>query len=111
MGFIEGSHHKNASVFILVQNFFSQMKGLRTLSLNAHYLILMRNPRDNSQIMPIARQIDPNNIHAFLKMFRKATINPYSYLLIDVRQETVNELRFRSNIFRENNLPIHVWIK
>ena len=42
-----GSHHKNLSIFYLVQNLFNQRKEMRNISLNTHYLIVFKNPRDN----------------------------------------------------------------
>jgi hypothetical protein len=47
--FTKISHHRNVSVFFLTQNLFHKNKHMRTMSLNAHYLILFKNPRDVSQ--------------------------------------------------------------
>ena len=47
--FVQGSHHKNLSVFYLVQNIFDKGKEHRTVSLNSHYTIIFKNPRDNVQ--------------------------------------------------------------
>ena len=41
-----GSHHRNLSVIYIVQNLFHQGKGSRSISLNSHYLVLFKNPRD-----------------------------------------------------------------
>ena len=38
--FTQGSHHKNLTVIMLVQNLFQ--KELRTISLNSHYIVLMK---------------------------------------------------------------------
>ena len=46
--FTKGSHHRNMSVIFIVQNLFLASKQFRTISLNAHYMILFKNPRDNS---------------------------------------------------------------
>ena len=47
--FTKGSHHRNVSVMYLAQNLFPKNKFARTMSLNAHYMILFKNPRDASQ--------------------------------------------------------------
>ena len=47
----------NVSVVYLTQNVFDKNKYARTISLNAHYLVLFKNPRDASQF---ARQMYPN---------------------------------------------------
>ena len=47
--FTRGSHHREISVIFMVQNFFNKNKHMRTISLNAQYIVLFKNPRDNSQ--------------------------------------------------------------
>ena len=46
--FTNGSHHRNLSLIFLVQNVYFQGKIKRTLSLNASYLVLFKNPRQAS---------------------------------------------------------------
>ena len=48
--FTIGSHHKNISVIFLTQNVFEKGKYARSISLNSHYLILIQNRSDKSQI-------------------------------------------------------------
>ena len=55
--FTKGSHHRNLSVLHLVQNVFDKNKHTRTISLNAHYLVIFKNPRDASQITHLAKQM------------------------------------------------------
>ena len=43
--FTKGSHHHNLSVLHLVQNVFDKNKHTRTISLNAHYLVILKNPK------------------------------------------------------------------
>ena len=52
-----GSHHRNLSVIYIVQNLFHQGKGSRSISLNSHYLVLFKNPRDKLQILTLAKQM------------------------------------------------------
>ncbi|CAG7822097.1 unnamed protein product [Allacma fusca] len=54
--FTRGSHHRSICVFLLVQNFF--FPNMQTIKLNCKYLILMKNPRDNSIINFIGRQMN-----------------------------------------------------
>ena len=49
--------HKNLSVFLLLQNFFHQGKYARDVSLNSHYFILFKNPRDCQQIRYLGTQL------------------------------------------------------
>ena len=54
--FIKGSHHNNISVIFVTQNLFLPHKDYRSLSLNAHYLVVFKNPRDMNQIIALDRQ-------------------------------------------------------
>ena len=48
--FTKGSHHRNVSVVLMVQNLFYKNKHVRTISLNTHYMVLFKNPRDPSPV-------------------------------------------------------------
>ena len=52
---MEGMHHRHLSVIFLNQNMYCQGKHSRTINLNTHILVLMKNPRDLSQIQCLAR--------------------------------------------------------
>jgi hypothetical protein len=57
--FTRGSDHRNLSKIYLTQNLFYKSKQNRTMSLNTHYLVLFKNPRDLTQIAKPSRQIYP----------------------------------------------------
>ena len=97
--FTKGSHHRNISVIYIVQNLFDKNKEHRTISLNAHYLVIFKNPRDNSQIVHLAKQMYPGEVDYVKDAFRKATEEAHGYLLVDLKQCTPDELRLRSHIF------------
>lgn len=97
--FTRGSHHYNLSVIFVVQNLFSKNKGVRDISLNSHYIFLMKNPRDRQQINTLARQISPENSRFICESYKDATNEPYGYLLLDLHQTTPEEYRVRTNIF------------
>lgn len=105
--FTKGSHHRNISVIHIVQNLFHQGKGHRTISLNSHYMVLFKNPRDVSQINHLATQMYPNNSQFLKDVFIDATTSPYGYLFIDLKQETQENLRLRTNILK-NTQQIYV---
>ena len=62
----EESQQKH-SVMYIVQNLFHRGKHHRTISLNAHYMVLFKNPRYVSQIMALAHQMYPQRRHTFWK--------------------------------------------
>lgn len=107
--FTRDSHHKIVSVIVLTQNIFNSKPGFRTISLNAHYIVLFRNPRAKDQIACLGRQICPNNIKFFQEAFESACDEPYTYMLLDMTQMCPDKLRFRANIF-PNPLGTSVFI-
>ena len=99
--FTKGSHHKNISVIAVTQNVFHQSKFQRTISLNTHYMVLFKNPRDASQIQYLAQQMypkDPEYLVHERVYERVMTLGSHSYLFIDLRQETPDNMRLRANI-------------
>ena len=97
--FTKKSHHRNISVMYIVQNLFHRGKYHRTISLNAHYMVVFKNPRDVSQILALAQQMFPKRTKYFLDAYTAATSKPHGYLLIDMKQDTPEILRLRSHIF------------
>ena len=55
--FTRKGHHRNASIVYITQNLFQQSKAHRTISLNAHYLVLFKSPRDKSQVQVLAKNL------------------------------------------------------
>ena len=96
--FTVDSHHKNISVFFLTQNLFSQGKFSRTISLNCHYMILLNNPRDKSQINYLSRQMFPHKSNFLVECYNDATSHEYGYLFLDFKQQTDNNMRVQSGI-------------
>ena len=105
--FTKGSHHQNLSVIFITQNLFHQGKEMRNVHLNSHYMVLFKNPRDKSQIMHLANQMYPGKAKAFQQAFIDATSPKYGYLFIDLRPETDDVCRLRTDIFDENKCCIH----
>jgi hypothetical protein len=97
--FVKGSHHRNLSIWLLVQNFYNQgNKEMRNITLNAQYVIAFKNPRDNQQIKVMARQMYDRDAQVLLDAFAIATREPHGYLLMDLKQSTPDHLRLRSKI-------------
>lgn len=97
--FTKGSHHRNLSVFYITQNLFHQGKGQRDISLNSSYIIYFKNPRDKTQIRFLSRQLSPENVKFVEDAYRDATSKPHGYLMIDLKQNTDDMYRFKTNIF------------
>ena len=97
--FTKGSHHRNISVIQIVQNLFGKNKEHRTISLNSHYLVVFKNPRDKSQVIHLGKQMFPGQGQYVNESYKSATERPHGYLLFDLTQDTPDNLRLRTNIF------------
>lgn len=98
--FTKGSHHRNISVIFLTQNLF--YKGQRDLSLNSHYIVIFKNPRDRAQIQALARQLYPEDTRFLQEAYFNSTSEPHGYILLDLKQSTPDNLRVRTNIFPDD---------
>lgn len=107
--FTRGSHHKNASVVYISQNLYSKGRENRTISLNTHYLVLFKNPRDATQIAHLGRQMFPDRSKYFREAFADATSQPYTYLLVDLKTTTPDMLRLRTDIFPGEQTMVYVY--
>jgi hypothetical protein len=93
--FTRGVHHRNISCIHICQNIFQQGKSMRTLHLNAMYLVLFKNVRDVNQIKLLAKQTGlPQLAHAY----RKVTNIPFQPLIVDLKTDCPDYLRVRSHM-------------
>ena len=109
--FTQESHHRNLTVIFIIQNLFYHGKEMRTITLNAHYLVLYKNPRDKSQIRFLAQQIFPEDSKYLLNVFNHATSAPHSYLVIDLHPETPDDYRLLNNIFPGEQIRLYQPLK
>ena len=106
--FTRGSHHRGISDLFLTQNLFPPGKLSRTFSLNSHYLLIFRNPRDSLGISTLARQMFPKHTNYLMESFEDATSKPYGYLMIDCHQLTPENMRLRTNILPAERQIVYV---
>ncbi len=106
--FTRCSHHRGISVLYLTQNLFPPGKLSRTISLNSHYMLIFRNPRDSLGVTTLAKQMFPKHTNYLMEAFDDATNKPYGYLLIDCHQLTPENLRIRTNILPGERQIVYV---
>jgi len=106
--FTKGSHHRNISVLYLTQNLFHNNKYMRTISLNSHYIILFKSPRDANQFATLARQMYPTRSKFAQEAYRDATDRPFGYIFIDLKPQQDERYRLRTNIFPGENQYVYV---
>ena len=107
--FTKFSHHLGIDIIFLAQNIFYKGSEMRTINLNAHYLVLFRNPRDETQIEYVGRQVTPRGWPRkfFDEIFDDATSQPYGYLLVDCKPETSKFQKFITRIFKSDGDTVY----
>ncbi len=108
--FTRGSHHESLSVILLTQNLFHQGTHSRTINRNSHYVAFFKNPRDQSSIEYLARQMYPKKSNILIEAYHDATSRPYGYIFIDLKQETNDDYRIRTNILPSDPTPAVIYI-
>jgi len=71
--FTKISHHRNINILHLTQNLFHKNRHMRTISLNSHYLVLIKNHRDAGQFSILARQMYPSSWKFAEEAYRDAS--------------------------------------
>lgn len=100
--FTKATHHLPCFIIFITQTLFPGGKDARTRSLNTHYYVIFKNPRDKLQFEMLSRQIAPHKSKNLRDIYLDATSEPHGYLFIDFTQECPDEYRYRSNIL---NIP------
>jgi hypothetical protein len=107
--FTQGGHHKKVTIIFICQNFFHP--GLRTPTLQAHYVILTKNRRDKQQVAKIGSQMFPGESAYFMDCYKKSmSLKTFGYLLIDLAPATPDWLQLRTSFLPED-YPITVFGK
>ena len=106
--FTKVARHRQVTVIFITQNLFHQGGQHRTRNLNVHYLVIFKNPRDNTVIDYLARQAYPSNRAFLINAFKDATLDkPHGYLFLDFTQACPDLLRVRSDIFNPNGVVVY----
>ena len=94
----------NISVVFVVQNLFYNAKEMRTININTTYFILLKNPRDKSQIEHLGKQMFPGSKGFLRNVYNDATSTSYGYLLIDCKSDTDDRVRLRTRILKSEHV-------
>ena len=101
--FTEGAHDRNISVVFIIRNLFFQGKQSRTISVNAHYFILLKNPSHRQQVEVFGRQVYPRKPHIFSEAYEEATMRPHCYLVVDLYPTMSDSCWLKTNIFPDES--------
>jgi hypothetical protein len=103
---IKGSHHRSLSFWFLTQCLFPP--NMRQISLQAHYVFILKATRDLAQIRTFCLQVDPKNWRALMEAYSDATEIGHSYMLFDFHVRQKEHLRLRTHIFPGENTIIYI---
>ena len=100
--FTVDARHMNISMAFLTQRMFVNNEYFRQISQNCDYFCIFKNPRNFSEIRTLAQQLTPGSL-SLMGIYKEATKNPFSYLLINLTQECDSSVKYISQIFNENH--------
>ena len=100
--------HLNLCLAFLTQRLFNNNEFFRQISQNSDYITVFKNPRNSREIRTLASQITPKTLE-LLTIYQKATKDPYSYVLINLTQEGLPQLKYISNVFAKNHV-VNVYV-
>ena len=99
--FNKGSYNRNITVVYIVQNVLDKGKVQWTISLNSHYMLLVKNPRDEGQMRSLSQQVFHTKVKIFMDSFREAITNYHKYLhpltlILEGRAHNFSALNYHS---------------
>lgn len=103
-------HHYFFNLVYSFHSLFSTKREHRAISLNSTYIHIQRNTRDLSWVSALSTQVEgPQNRKRLMSIYADATLNPYTYLMIDLHQTCPKSRQLRSNILFEGNNPLIIY--
>ena len=100
----QGARHMGMSLCFICQDIFYENKDFRFIRKNSDYWIFFKNPKDVQAINLISNRITTNS--TLTRIYQEATVQPYSYLLIDTRQQANRYTRFLSQLFDRSHVVV-----
>ena len=97
--FTREMHHKNITVFFLLQNLYKRGKSMRDLALSCQLLIMFKSPRDTEQIKVLGRQLGLKELD---KAYQEAIKQRYGYLIINLQPQIPDSPRLQTNLFEQH---------
>ena len=93
--FIRG-RKSNISFVFITQSYFKVLKDVR---LNSTHFFVMKIPNKRELQQISLNHSSDINSKDFIKIYKKCTAEPYSFLVNDAMLASDNRLRFRKNLF------------
>ena len=64
-------------------------------------MLIFKYPQDNSQFATIGRQLCLDKVKFLMWAYKDATSSPHTYLMLDLKLDTEERFRVRSNILED----------
>ena len=90
------SRKSNIFLFFITQPYFKVPKDVR---LNSTHFFIMKIPNKRELQQIALNHSSDINSKDFIKIYKKCTAEPYSFLVNDTTLASDNPLRFRKNVF------------
>jgi hypothetical protein len=102
--FTRQSHHLGVTILYLLQNIFCQGKASRTIALNTHYQVLMKNSRIQ-QINTLGSQLGIGK--ALMESYLDSMKTKYGYLVLDQSPHREDEHMMKTHIFEGEDMIVY----
>ena len=103
--FTKHSHHQNITVIYLCQDLFPIGRFAKTISRNAHYISVFKNPRDQLGLRNLLQQSFPTNFKGVMEAVRKVTNEgPFGYILLDPHPASRDDQRILSHLLKDEGV-------
>ena len=81
--FLRGSHHKQCTTFYINHSIFMNDGNYRILSNNAHYFMIFKNRRNQSQVTRLASQVfKGEESKRITDAYKYSCLQPFSFMLL-----------------------------
>ena len=99
-------HHKSLVCVYICQNVFDNSRFQRSLSLNANYLVLFRNLRDQNQVGTVAKQVYGDRKKFFMRVYKKIMFSGsrFNHIVIDLHPCSWHPLSVHTNILSTDSV-------
>ena len=97
--FIAGSHHKQTTTIYVTHSIFLNNENYRLISNNCQYIILMKNKRNYSQVVRLARQVLGAEYNRVVEAYKYT--KSYEFVLLSFHPKVPEELLVITDFFKK----------
>ena len=96
--FTKHSHHQNITVLYLCQDMFPLGKYAKSISRNAHYVIALKNLRDQLGVRSLLLQAFPTYWQDVMDMYQKVIKRTFGYMVLDLHPASDDRIPVLSHL-------------